>query len=112
MAQNIKLVATLSGKQHTYEYKNVTICNALEQFFIDDCHPLIDDPDYGWFPIDMWLPDTGAYKPIQVMFNLCCFDHFYTKGWKADGPYLWSEFLKDIIEERERYERESCRKAA
>ena len=105
MAKDIKLVATLSGKQYTFEYVNQTIEGALKEFFFDDCHPLIDDPDYGCFPIDLWLPDTGAHKPIQVMFHLCCFDHYYAKGWNADGPYLWSEFLTDIIESREEYER-------
>lgn len=112
MAQDIRLVATLGGRQHTFWYEKTTVERALQQFFLDDCEALAYDPDYGWFPIDLWLPDTGAHKPIKVMFNLCCFDHYYAKGWKADGPYLWSEFLTDITEERDRYERETNKQAA
>lgn len=99
---NYLLIAYVGGEQYHFEYEDCgDMWSALEQFYGDDYHSLIDKDNDGQFPIDVLAMDGGkAVKRYEVAFHSGIFDHFFAKGWKQDEVYTLDEFGKDVKEVR------------
>lgn len=99
---NYILLVTLGGVQHVYQNETARdIWSALQDFYFEDYPDLIEEEDIGIFPIDIMAMDGNeVVKTERLAFSNICFDHFYVKGWKADGIYTLNDFYKDLLTTR------------
>ena len=100
---NYILIAMLNSGQRIFEYDDTCdVWQTLNAFYGDDYQSLLHEPDSELFPIDVLAMESGkVIATYKLAFCGCCFDHFFAKGWVADGPYTLDRFYGDLRKARE-----------
>ena len=108
MNNNFTFVLTARlGKCGTYTYRHdcPDLESALGQFWYEDYpEDLVDIDGNGQFPLDVAVVKRGGSHVSEkrsLEFFMCCFDHYFDKGWSASSTepnqrYTFDRFLNDI----------------
>lgn len=92
MANEIKLVATISDMQHTFLYNHKTLEDVLCGYEFLDKLAFVTCWDYGYHPIDLYMPDGTILK---LMSSVVMADYCWGKG-----RITFDEYLKVAKESR------------
>lgn len=92
MANEIKLVATISDMQHTFEYNDTTLEGVIASYEEIEKVRFMNCWDFGYHPIDLYMPDGTILK---LMSSVVMADY-----WLSKGRITFDDYLKCAKERR------------
>lgn len=91
---------TVNGKSYVFPYETDSLREALEEFYREQYYDgiaMTEDLPEGDFPLEVSvMDDCREVKTLHLRFSAYVWHRFFDHGAKADGPYKWDDFLRDI----------------